>query len=119
MIEKLSLLPYVFLGGGIGASTRWFVSIIFFEVGTPLWLGTLFVNAIGTLIFFLMVKFGLGEASTHHHLIKIGLLGSLTTFSTFSYEVFSAAKNGDYSLAAAIFSLNILAGVIIAIGMLR
>jgi len=119
MVEKLTLFPFVFLGGGLGASFRWITSLISLELGAPLWGATLFVNALGTLCYFLSVKLSPGEALWQHTFLRVGLLGSLTTFSTLSYEVFSAAKNGQYLQASLIFGLNILTGVVIAVGVLR
>lgn len=119
MIEKMAFLPYVFLGGGFGASLRWLTSISIAELGAPLWTGTFLVNCLGTMIFFILAKIGFGEPGVQQHLVRVGLLGSLTTFSTFSYEVFSAYKQGDSVTALLIFSLNILAGVVVAIGVFR
>jgi CrcB protein len=119
MIDKLAYLPFIFVGGGIGASLRWSVSLVTLELGAPLWGATLFVNGLGTLLYFLSIRFGLNDLTWHQHFLRVGILGSLTTFSTFSYEVFSAAKSGQTMQAAVIFGLNILTGIIIAVGMLR
>ncbi len=117
--DKLNLLPIVFLGGGLGASFRWLISLASIQMGAPLWGATLFVNTLGTLIYFLSFKFSAADVVWHQHFLRIGLLGSLTTFSTLSYEVFSAVKNGQHIQAAIIFGLNILTGIVIAVGVLR
>lgn len=117
MNENFNILPIVFLGGGIGASLRWAISFFSLQLGALPWTSTLIANTFGTLIYFLSFKFSIENSS--HYFLRVGLLGSLTTFSTFSFEVFSAVKNGQNTQAAVIFGLNILAGVVIAIGVLR
>ncbi len=119
MTDKLLFLPVVFLGGGLGASFRWLFSLLSIQLGAPLWGATLLVNALGTFIYFLSIKLSANDLLWHQHFLRIGMLGSLTTFSTFSYEVFSAVKSGQHYQAAVIFGLNILTGVIIAVGMIR
>ncbi len=113
------LFPYVFVGGGLGASLRWLLSITFHSSGLPLWWATLIVNILGTFIYFLSVKMMGNDIIWSQSFLRFGILGSLTTFSTFSYEVAYSVKSGQPLQALAIFGLNILAGVLIAIGMLR
>ena len=119
MMDKLMLLPYVFLGGGLGASIRWALSVTAIGQGMPVWWATLSVNIIGTFIYFLSVKFLWNDVTWAQSFLRFGILGSLTTFSSFSFEVAHSLKTGQPVQAAMIFGLNILAGVLIAIGMLR
>lgn len=118
-MDKLMLLPYVFLGGGIGASLRWFLSVMFIGNGMPIWWATLIVNIVGTLIYFLSVKLLWNDLTWAQSFLRFGILGSLTTFSSFSFEVAHSIKTGHPIQAVTIFSLNVLAGVLIAIGVLR
>jgi CrcB protein len=110
-------LPYVFIGGGLGASLRWGLALLFKELNFSLWGSTLLVNCLGTAFYFLSLKSPNSDFT--QHLLRFGLFGALTTFSTLSYEVASAVKSGQYGTALAIFFLNIFAGVLIAIGMFR
>ncbi len=118
-MDKLMLLPYVFIGGGVGASLRWLLSVSAISQGIPIWWATLSVNIIGTLIYFLSVKLLWNDVTWAQSFLRFGILGSLTTFSSFSFEVAHSVKIGQPLQALAIFGLNILAGVLIAIGMLR
>ncbi len=43
-------------------------------------------------------------------LILIGFLGGFTTFSTFGYEIFTIARNGQLAVALANFMLHIILG---------
>lgn len=119
MMEKLMLLPYVFIGGGLGASLRWFLSVLALGGGMPIWWATLSVNIIGTLIYFISVKLLWSDVTWAQTFLRFGVLGSLTTFSSFSFEVAHSVKTGQHIQALMIFILNILAGVLIAIGVLR
>jgi len=76
-------------GGAIGASLRYFSNIALKYFYPSFFLGTLFVNLVGSfLIGFLMsylTNTNISENFIKYFLI-IGLLGSYTTFSTFSFE---------------------------------
>ncbi len=113
------LFPYVFLGGGLGASLRWLLSVACIGNGMPIWWATLTVNIVGTFIYFLSVKLLWNDITWAQSFLRFGILGSLTTFSSFSFEVAHSIKTGHPIQALTIFGLNILAGVLIAIGMLR
>ena len=119
MSVKFSSFALVFLGGGLGASLRYAAALIFQMLQWSPWASTLLVNGLGTFFYFLSLKWGHGQSEWAGPFIRLGLLGSLTTFSTFSFEVANAIKNGQSTQAAAIFFLNILTGVLIAIGMFR
>lgn len=116
---SLMAFPYVFIGGGIGACLRFSLSLAFKHLNLQVWVATLLVNLLGTLIYFLSFKGSQSQGEVFQYFLRFGLLGALTTFSTFSFEVASAAKNGRYVEAGLIFFLNILAGVLVAIGMFR
>ncbi|HAJ94917.1 MAG TPA: fluoride efflux transporter CrcB, partial [Actinobacteria bacterium] len=81
---------YVFVGGGIGALLRYLISGLIQKQssGGVLPYGTLAVNLIGALfIGFLWELFQHITVSTNVRVfILIGLIGALTTFSTFSLE---------------------------------
>lgn len=110
---------FVFLGGGLGATLRYSTSLIFQALQFSPWGATLLVNGVGTFLYFLTFKLADGQSLWMANLVRVGILGSLTTFSTFSFEVANAFRSGQPLQAGLIFGLNILTGVLIAIGMLR
>jgi CrcB protein len=72
--------------------------------------GTLAVNVVGSFLIGLVMELGLRSTALPVALrtgLAIGLLGGLTTFSTFSYETFKLLEDGEL-LAAGI---NVLASV--------
>jgi fluoride exporter len=99
----------VFIGGGIGASCRYWLSgavYRWFPASFPF--GNLFVNISGCfLIGILMTAFS--DRFTVNPALRlflvIGILGGFTTFSSFSYETISLLK--DNEVAAAVLNICI------------
>ncbi|SVA52008.1 uncharacterized protein METZ01_LOCUS104862 [marine metagenome] len=110
---------WVATGGALGASLR-FVSSSFFNLFFPnLPIGTFFVNVLGSFIIGLLIN-ALEMRSSSEIFIKyfliVGVLGSYTTFSTFSYEVIELYNNKKLFLSiiyilASVFSCIVAAYV--------
>lgn len=98
-------------GGFIGANIRFAISTWAagrFGAGFPS--GTLIANLAGSFLMgFLLgwVSGWLSDADTHL-ILATGILGSETTFSTFSFESVALMRQGDWRLA----TLNVLGNVI-------
>jgi CrcB protein len=101
----------VALGGAIGAVLRFAVSRGAANVfGTAFPWGTLIVNAVGAFaIGFLAAWFAsrLAVGPALRALVLTGVLGALTTFSTFSLETLALAQVGAYGRAAANVVVNL------------
>lgn len=100
----------VALGGSIGAVLRYLLSIFMIQVfGSSFPFGTLLVNVIGS--FLMGAIYALGQLShispEFKALIGVGLLGALTTFSTFSNETLLLMQAGHWIKA----TLNVLLNV--------
>ncbi|PIW62789.1 fluoride efflux transporter CrcB [Shewanella sp. CG12_big_fil_rev_8_21_14_0_65_47_15] len=103
-------LLLVALGGSIGAVFRYLISIFMIQVfGSSFPFGTLLVNVIGS--FFMGVIYALGQMShispELKALIGVGLLGALTTFSTFSNETLLLLQEGNWLKAILNVVLNL------------
>lgn len=101
----------VALGGSIGAVFRYLISIFMIQVfGSSFPFGTLLVNVLGS--FLMGVVYALGQLShispELKALIGIGLLGALTTFSTFSNETLLLIQEGDWLKATLNVVLNLI-----------
>lgn len=103
-------LLLVALGGSIGAVFRYLISIFMIQVfGSSFPFGTLLVNVLGS--FLMGVIYAQGQMShispELKALIGIGLLGALTTFSTFSNETLLLLQEGDWLKATLNVVLNL------------
>lgn len=103
----------VALGGSLGAITR-FVANNIVSVQTPdkPYLSTLMVNVVGSLLlgFFYYASSFIDFKSNLRDFFIIGYLGSLTTFSTFSFEFAKMIIDKDFTRAFGYLSFNILLG---------
>ena len=99
-------------GGCIGAVLRYVVSLASARwFGTALPWGTLIVNAAGGLLIGLLMELSIATdlISPGMRLFLVtGILGGLTTFSTFSHETMSLIGEGSYGLAALNTGLNLV-----------
>lgn len=99
------------IGAAIGAWSRWGLGLMLNETLLTLPLGTLAANLIGG--YFMGVFMGLFTAiptfSPELRLFVItGLLGGLTTFSSFSAEAVTLISRGQYGWAATHILLHVL-----------
>lgn len=107
----------VMLGGAIGAIMRFLVSVSFSSVQDGFPFATLFANITGCfLLGYLTIICTLPFKNNQS--IKLflgtGLLGSFTTFSTFSYETMELMKSGQSLLVVIYLVLSIVGGLILA-----
>lgn len=94
----------VSLGAVVGANLRWFLGLWLNSGAQVVPLGTLVANLVGGgLVGLLIGHFSQGATlSPEWRLFAItGLCGALTTFSTFSLEMFAALQAGRWGMALA------------------
>lgn len=98
-------------GGGIGAISRYFISKIMsniFNLSIPI--GTLTENVLGGFLIGFIFQLSISTNSISSNLklfLTTGLLGGLTTFSTFSYETVTLFSEGKYILGMLNIVLNV------------
>lgn len=104
-------------GGALGAVLRYGISgwIAQLSRQAPFPWGTLVVNVAGSgllgLLMGLVVGGRLIVPPALRLFLGVGLLGALTTFSTFSYETMEAIRLGDWRVAAGSLAANVLLGL--------
>ena len=106
---------YVAVGGGIGALLRYGMSgwVQEWTAGPFPW-GTMTVNVVGSLLLgFTIVWLETTTTSAEwRQFATIGLLGSFTTFSTFSYEAIALLRDGDRLGATGYVAGSLAAGLV-------
>ena len=111
----MKALVLIAIGGAFGAVFRYGASLsVYALLGRGFPYGTLFVNVTGSLLMGVLSVLFLERYSIDPEwraAILVGLLGSFTTFSTFSMETLLLLEQGDISRA----SLNIVLSVIICL----
>jgi fluoride exporter len=99
-VERLLLIA---LGGGIGSAARYVVSVVAARwLGTDFPYGTLIVNVTGAFVIGLVQQLGtetLLVSDTTRLFVTTGVMGGLTTYSTFSYETVRLMQTNAWSLA--------------------
>ena len=119
MMNMLTLLA-IGSGGFIGASLRYLINnYISHHYPHTLPYGILFVNLLGSLIigamFALFTVTSLFSNDTRlYSFITTGILGALTTYSTFALDSFMLLHSGHYGMAALNMSLNLFGTVLFA-----
>ncbi|MDY6958865.1 MAG: fluoride efflux transporter CrcB [Halobacteriota archaeon] len=89
-------------GGAIGALSRYAISVTTWKrISGSFPFGTLFVNLIGAFVIGLLWGFAENKdfSSDMHSFLFVGILGSFTTFSTYSLETLNLFRAGNTGLA--------------------
>ena len=116
------MTPVIFLavaaGGAVGAMGRYLIStVVQNATNSNFAYGTLTVNVLGSFIIgMLAVYFGQVVAPAHKAFFITGMLGALTTFSTFSLESVTMLQDGLYARALTSVSLNVALCLMATIG---
>jgi CrcB protein len=111
---------YVGIGGAIGACLRYIISANSSRLfGTQFPYGTLIVNVLGGILIGFIMELSLTTDLISPELrlfLTTGIMGGLTTFSTFSYETINIFSDGKYILAGLNAGMNLflsLLGVVV------
>ena len=115
---SLTTIIAVASGGAIGATLRLVINGLVnktFIHALPL--GTLVVNLIGSLFIGMLFAYFHMNTTLSPHLktfLVTGILGALTTYSTFAIESFFLLESGDYVHAFANMALNLFGTILFA-----
>lgn len=111
----MNMILSISVGAVIGALSRHYMMIWVARVlGTAFPWGTLFINVLGSLLMgvlieLLALRFSLSQEI--RTLLTVGILGSFTTFSTFSLDAALLIQRGDIAFAASYAFASVLVGI--------
>lgn len=107
---------YVGVGGFIGAAIRYIVTMQSSKIiNSNMPLGTLIVNVIGGFLIGVIMELSISTEFISPNMrlfLTTGIMGGLTTFSTFSYETINLIYDGRYLLGV----VNVLLNVFLSLG---
>lgn len=108
----MTKLLLVFMGGGLGAVSRFLVTTALAGKLGNFPLGTLAANVVGSLLMGLVIGILAGRADSIRLFVAVGFLGGFTTFSSFSAETLALIQSGQ--IFAAVFNviISVVAGLI-------
>lgn len=106
-------LALVFFGGALGSVSRYLISLgalRLFGPGFPA--GTLVVNVLGSFLIALINHVGLASTAispSARLFLTTGVMGGLTTYSTFNYETLELLRGKDLWLGAGNVAVTVIA----------
>ncbi|QDV24360.1 fluoride efflux transporter FluC [Aureliella helgolandensis] len=112
----------VALGGMAGATLRHALTVCATTL-TPTWvlLATLIANSVGCFAIGLLAAATLHHDTQNHWLTlgaRVGLLGGLTTFSSFALDLVRTWQSGKHGVSAALATAHLVLGILaVLIGM--
>lgn len=121
MLQNVTTLCIIFIGGGLGACSRWMVDVLIARhLRTSLWpWGTFAVNLSGCLLIGILLALVCKEKNTSGWfwlLASTGFAGSFTTFSTFCMQLFEYYMEKQWGLAILYASVSVIAGFLLVVG---
>lgn len=102
-VQKLLL---VFVGGGLGASLRYGVSLLL-----PGHWGTWAVNLLGSCALAFLMAHSISADPRVKLLVGTGLMGGFTTYSTFNHDTLRLWETGSHGMAA----LNVVGTLVLCL----
>lgn len=102
------------VGGFIGSVCRYFIGLLPIETSSGFPLKTLAVNVIGSFLISVIVVLSAKDKGLDPHvalMLRVGICGGFTTFSTLALESADLMKNGHMIIAFLYVCLSVILGV--------
>ncbi len=111
MIECL----LVGFGGFFGSILRYLIGLIPLKNDSTFPLKTLIINVVGAFVLSLIVSLAAKNPAVSNRILlmlKVGLCGGFTTFSTFAYEAGNLFSSGKWTIALLYIIMSVTLGVL-------
>ncbi len=113
---KINIILAVAFGGALGSLGRYTISV-FVQKNSAIFFpwATLTANLLGSFLLgvvFVIATQKLALSEAWHLFLKVGFLGALTTFSTFSLETIQLLGQGNYFYAISNLVLNVFCALL-------
>lgn len=103
------------IGGFIGTVFRYLIGLLPFKLNSSFPIKTLVINVVGAFAIGFITTLVAKDKSINPQIalmLKVGICGGFTTFSTFAYETTELIQNGNTILALGYVCASIILGVI-------
>ena len=103
------------IGGFIGTVCRYLIGLLPVETNGGFPIKTLMINIVGSFCIGLITALAVKNKELNDHIVlmlKVGVCGGFTTFSTFAYESTDLMKTGHIGIAVAYVCTSIILGVL-------
>lgn len=103
------------IGGFIGSVLRYLIGLVPMKPENGFPVKTLFINIAGAFIIGMIVAFSAKHKSINPNIIlmlKVGICGGFTTFSTFAYETADLLQSGNGILAVSYALTSVILGIL-------
>ena len=103
------------IGGFIGTVFRYLIGLLPVETNSGFPIKTLMINIAGSFCIGLITALAVKNKGLNDHIVlmlKVGVCGGFTTFSTFAYESTDLMKTGHIGIAVAYVCTSIILGVL-------
>lgn len=110
---------YVGIGGFIGSVLRYLIGLLPVSPANGFPIKTLCINMIGSFVIALVSALSAKNSSLSPQLVlllKVGICGGFTTFSTFAYETSSLLQKGSIGTATAYAVLSVILSILAVFG---
>lgn len=106
---------FVGIGGFIGTVCRYLIGLLPYKAESGFPIKTLLINVTGAFVISLVTALAAKNKEINSQVIlmlKVGVCGGFTTFSTFAYESADLMKNGNMAVALGYILLSVVCGVL-------
>ena len=103
------------IGGFIGTVCRYLIGLLPMETDSTFPIKTLVINIIGSFLIGLITALAARNKEINPQVVlmlRVGVCGGFTTFSTFAYESAELIKDGHMMIAVSYIAISITLGVL-------